>query len=112
MGNLYLVTSLYDEGIYPDNFRVVKAESELKIAADMLAHPSRWQEFLAHVFSARLEKTEFFYGSLWDCIREATMTPERLLELIKMTRVDGDSEAQLAINQITVEQLFEVSANF
>ena len=36
------------------------------------------------------------------------MTPERLLELIAMTRVDGDSAAQLAIHAVTVYALSAV----
>jgi hypothetical protein len=39
------------------------------------------------------------------------MTPERLLELIKMTSVDGDSTAQLAIHKITVNQLFDINTD-
>jgi len=36
------------------------------------------------------------------------MSPERFLELIDMTSVDGDSAAQLAIHDITVYSLSEV----
>jgi hypothetical protein len=34
-----------------------------------------------------------------------------LLELIDMTSLDGDSDAQLAIHKITVEQLSTVNTN-
>jgi hypothetical protein len=39
------------------------------------------------------------------------MTPERLLELIDMTGVDGDSDAQLAIHKITVDKLSTVNTD-
>lgn len=42
MANLYLITSLFDEGIYESSFRVVEAESELEIAQHILAHPSQY----------------------------------------------------------------------
>ena len=46
---LYLVTSLYDEGISAANFRVVEAASQRDIAAHMLAHPDQWAFFLSAV---------------------------------------------------------------
>ena len=39
------------------------------------------------------------------------MTPERLLELIDMTRVDGDSDAQLAIHELNPIALKNVNMN-
>ncbi len=111
MGNLYLVTSLYDEGIYASNFRVVEAESELAIAEHMLSHPWQWQRFLEVSYPRDWQNRSFSVGTLWDCVQDSTMTPARLLELMKMTGADGDSEAQLAINKITVEQLSQVDAN-
>lgn len=111
MGNLYLITSLYDEGIYPSSFRVMEAESELAITEHMLSHPSQWQRFLERSYPREWRRRSFSMGTLWDCAQDPTMTPERLLELIKMTGVDGDSEAQLAIHKITVEQLSTVNTN-
>lgn len=109
MGNLYLITSLYDEGIYPSSFRVVEAASELAIAEHMLSHPQQWQWFLERSYPRDWQRPSWRVGSLWDCAQDPTMTPERLLELIKMTGVDGDSYAQLAIHKITVDQLSDVN---
>jgi hypothetical protein len=53
MANLYLITSLFDEGIYESSFRVVEAESELEIAQHILAHPSPWQWFLKQYGSVK-----------------------------------------------------------
>lgn len=39
------------------------------------------------------------------------MTPEKLLELINMTRVDGDYDAQLAIHRTTVDKLSTVNTD-
>ena len=39
------------------------------------------------------------------------MTPEKLLELVKMTGVDGDPAAQLSIKKINIEQLPQVDTN-
>jgi len=49
---------------------------------------------------------------LLDCVKRSDITPERLLELIDMTRVDGDSDAQLAIHEITPISLQGVNVNF
>ena len=39
------------------------------------------------------------------------MTPERLLELIDLTSVDGDSTSQLRIFEVKVQQLEQVDTN-
>jgi hypothetical protein len=43
---LFLVTSVIDEGIYPSSFRVIEADSQLKVVENMLSHPQRWQRWL------------------------------------------------------------------
>ena len=106
---LFLVTSLIDEGMYSSSFLVVEAPSELAIAAHMLSHPAQWERFLTDAFPSDWRGGGPNYGSLLDCTRLADMTPERFLELITMTRVDGDSGSQLAIHPITVKQLDEVN---
>ncbi|PSB24038.1 hypothetical protein [Stenomitos frigidus] len=93
---LFLITSLYDEGISPNNFRVVEAASKQAIAQHMLEHPERWDYFLHRCF----------HEEQW----EATLTPEQLLERIERTQVDGDSVAQLRINEITIQALDAVNA--
>ena len=105
---LYLVTSLYDEGISATNFRVVEAASKRDIAVHMLAHPDRWAFFLRRSFPRDWSGTGPNLGSLLDCTHDPAMTPERFLELIDMTSVDGDAAAQLAIHDITVYPLSEV----
>jgi len=93
---LFLITSLYDEGISPNLFRVVEAESKQAIAQHMLAHPERWDYFLYRCF----------HEEQW----ESTLTPEQLLERIERTHVDGDSVAQLRISEITVQSLDAVNS--
>jgi hypothetical protein len=105
---LYLVTSLYDEGISTANFCVVEAASKRDIAVHMLAHPAQWAFFLQRAFPRDWRGAGPHLGSLLDCTHDPTMTPERFLELIDMTWVDGDSAAQLAIHHITVYALAAV----
>ncbi|MBD2465736.1 hypothetical protein H6G89_32630 [Oscillatoria sp. FACHB-1407] len=88
---LFLITSLYDEGISPNLVRVVEADSALAVAAHMLYHPEQWEYFLYRSF-----KEDLPIGSL---------TPEALLERINQTWVDGDSSAQLRITPITAQPL-------
>ena len=92
---LFLVTSLYDEGISPNTFRVVEAESKLAIARHMLERPHQWGYFLGRSFREELESE--------------ALTPTQLLERIERTHVDGDSVAQLRISGVTVQSLNEVN---
>ena len=91
---LYLITSLYDEGISPNNFRLVEADSALAVAAHMLAHPQQWNFFLVRAFDEDLPL--------------GILTPETLLEKVNRTYVDGDSGAQLRITPITVQSLAQI----
>lgn len=88
---LFLITSLYDEGISPNLFRVVEADSARAIAARMLSHPDQWGYFLGRSFSEDLPI--------------GILTPDELLEHINRTHVDGDSTAQLRITPISVQPL-------
>jgi hypothetical protein len=108
---LFLVTSLIDEGMYASDFVVVEAESELAVAAHMLNHPGRWGRFLRTAYPSDWRGGGPNYGSLLDCTTLPDITPERFLELIGMTRVDGDSWAQLAIHEVTVQQLDQVNTD-
>lgn len=88
---LFLITSLYDEGISPNTFRVVEADSQLVIAQHMLEHPDQWGYCL--------------YRSCHDAVEDQQFTPQQWLDWIERTHVDGDSEAQLRISAITVQAL-------
>ncbi|MGG6270684.1 hypothetical protein ACQ4M3_38820 [Leptolyngbya sp. AN03gr2] len=88
---LFLVTSLYDEGISPNLVRLVEADSVLAIAAHMLQEPEQWGYFLYRSFKQELEID--------------TLTPQQLLERINHTFVDGDSTAQLRITPLTAQSL-------
>jgi hypothetical protein len=94
---LYLVTSLYDEGISPNLFRLVQADSALAVAAHMLTHPDSWGFFLRRAFGEDLPL--------------GILTPDTLLERIERTHVDGDSSAQLRISPVTVQSLDEIETD-
>ncbi|BAU16118.1 hypothetical protein LEP3755_66850 (plasmid) [Leptolyngbya sp. NIES-3755] len=88
---LFLITSLYDEGMSPNLIRLVEAETALEIATHILQHPEQWAYFL--------------YRSFGQDATIHTLTPAELLERINRTQVDGDSIAQLRITPITVQPL-------
>jgi hypothetical protein len=92
---LFLITSLYDEGISPNLFRVVEAESKRAIAEHMLEHSEAWGYFL--------------YRSFHEESEAGALTPEQLLARIEQTQVDGDSVAQVRISEITIQPLSEIS---
>ena len=94
---LFLVTALYDEGISPNLYRLVEAESKLAVAQHMLEHPEQWGYFLFRAFHRELDDIE--------------LTPETLLERIERTHVDGDSSAQLRISDIAVESLDQINTD-
>ena len=108
---LFLVTSLIDEGIYDSSFQVIEANSKLEIASHMISNSWQWERFLRNSVPSDWRGGGINYGTLLDCVRRSDITPERLLELIDMTRVDGDSDAQLAIHEITPISLQEVNVN-
>ncbi|WP_088889564.1 hypothetical protein [Leptolyngbya ohadii] len=91
---LFLVTSLYDEGISLNLLWVVEAESVEAIAVHMLSHLDTWGYFLERSFGEDLPI--------------GIPTPAELLSCINRTFVDGDSTAQLRITPITVQSLDEV----
>ncbi|GAA6622594.1 hypothetical protein [Scytonema sp. NUACC26] len=108
---LFLVTSLIDEGMYENNFRVVEAQSKLEIAQHMLDHPQQWENYFCIAYPRNWRDRTFNVGTLIDCARNPDMTAERFLELIDMTEVDGDSELQLRIFEIEVQMLSEVNTD-
>jgi hypothetical protein len=92
---LFLITSLIDEGMYDNDYRVVEAESREEVAQHMIDHPNQWQSYLRSAL-------------LLAYAEQPDMTVERFLTLIDSTHVDGDSAAQLRIFEVQVEQLAEV----
>lgn len=92
---LFLITTLYDEGISPNLVRVVEANSALAIATHMLHHSEQWAYFL--------------YRSFGEDLPLGTLTPEALLQRIDRTFVDGDSTAQLRIIPLIVQPLDEIA---
>ncbi len=103
--NLYLVASLFDDGIRESNVRIVRAESEFAIAEHILACPHQWQCFLEQSRPEDWQHPEQDLGTLWDCVQNSELTPEKLLTLIGMTRVQGRTAAQLAILPVRVDSL-------
>jgi hypothetical protein len=108
---LFLVTSLFDEGMYETDFQVVEAESTIAIAQHMIDHAYQWENYLNRAYPRDWRDHTFSVGSLWDCVHDPEMTAERLLQLIDMTAVDGDSASQLRIFEVTVTPLSEVDTN-
>ena len=70
---LYLVTSLYDEGISAANFRVVEAASKREIAVHMLSHPAQWAFFLQRALPRDWRGAGPHLGSLLVLQRDITM---------------------------------------
>lgn len=95
---LFLITSLIDEGMYDNDYRVVEADSREAVAQHMLDHPHQWQSYLRS-------------ATLWAYAEQPDMTAERFLKLIDSTQVDGDSAAQLRIFAVQVEQLADVDTD-
>ena len=92
---LFLVTSVCDEGVSATRFRVVKAESRLAVAQDILADPMKWEW--------ALRSTELW----WDLTCHPHKygpprgwTAADLLARIERTWVDGDSRYQVRIHEI------------
>jgi hypothetical protein len=108
---LFLITSLFDEGMYESDFQVVEAESKQAIAQHMIDHPQQWESYLNRAYPSDWQDPSFNVGSLLECAQNPEMTPERLLELIDMTSVDGDSTSQLRIFEVEVQLLEQVDTN-
>ena len=94
---LFLVACVYDEGVYPGNFRVVEAPSRLSVAAQIVKSPDIWSGFLhnAHLYDPIVRGNRPYYAD------PCPVTAEEALRLIDHSHVDGDSRAQLSIHPIT-----------
>jgi hypothetical protein len=100
---LFLVTSVCDEGIGPNNFKVVEAESRLAVAQHILDHPWAWERMLRPTkLWWELTYFEYKYG------QPRGWTAADLLAQIDRTWVDGDSSNQFRIHAIeSIERLPE-----
>jgi hypothetical protein len=102
---LFLITSVCDEGVEESNFKVVEAESQEAVARDMLDNPYRWENFLrSSNLWWDLTYYEYKYGEPigWNA--------QDLLQKIKGTHVDGDSEYQVRIHEIKSIEKIGVTA--
>src|SRR5262245_27588073 len=85
---LFLVTCVCDEGVDETSFRVVEAQSRLSVAENMVRDPYRWKVFL--------ERSHF-----WGQVHDRWWSPDEFLKELANSHVDGDSQDQLAIHEIT-----------
>lgn len=124
---LFLITCVYDEGVYESNFRVVEATSREVIAEYILKNYDSFADNLERsVFYKWLNDNKVGPKDFWEkmnrVILNATdsknlidlfkiwflsLSPKEILEWIDRTSVDGDSEAQLAIYEITKIERFD-----
>jgi len=97
--------------MYENDFQVVEAASMLAVAQHMLEHPDQWENYLRSAYPRNWQDPTSSVGSLWDFVNQPDITAERLLELINMTSVDGDSASQLRIFAVKAQQLSEVDTD-
>jgi len=83
---LYLVTNVCDEGLHDTSFRVIEAPSRLAVAEHILGDLTSWIRWL---------RRSYILDGVESC------TAGQLLARIDATRVDGDSEFQFAIQELT-----------
>ena len=108
---LFPVSSVVDEGISPSRLRLVEAESALAVAQTMLDRPDAWTDLIDYTRPLVLSHGQwgvqigYQEKTLWEYIQEPGMTAERLLDLIQLTRVDGDSYAQVRITPLAIVPL-------
>jgi hypothetical protein len=107
----FLVSSVIDEGISPNRVRLVEAESALAVAQAMLDRPDAWADLIGYTRPVVLSHGQwgaqigYHEKTLGEYLQDPGMTAERLLELIQLTHVDGDSYAQGRITPLRVEPL-------
>ena len=94
---LFLVTCVYDEGVYASSFRVVEAPSRLAVAQAIVDKPDIWSQFLrdAHLYDPIIRGNMPYYAD------PRPVTAEEALRLIDGSSVDGDSRARMSIYPIT-----------
>jgi hypothetical protein len=98
---LFLITSVCDEGVSATSFKVVEAESRSSIAQHILDRPYDWERFLRHTkLWWDLTYYPYKYGE------PRGWSAADLLAQIDATHVDGDSDYQFRIHEITaIERL-------
>src|SRR5579871_4018297 len=94
---LFLVTCVYDEGVYAESFRVVEAPSRLAVAQHIVDCPDIWNRFLhdAHLYDPIIRGNMPYY------VDPCPVTAAEALRLIDRSSVDGDSRARMSIHPIT-----------
>jgi hypothetical protein len=94
---LFLVTCVYDEGVYAENFRVVEAPSRLAVAQAIVESPDIWSKFLhdAQLYDPIVRGNQPYYTD------PRPVSAEEALRLIDRSSVDGDSRARMSIHPIT-----------
>jgi hypothetical protein len=108
---LFLVSSVIDEGISRHRVRLVEAQPALAVAQSMLDRPDACQDLIGYtrplILSDGTRGVQMGYHDkmLGESIDAPGMTAERLLELIQLTQVDGDSYAQVRITPLTIVPL-------
>ncbi len=118
---MFLITCVYDEGIYEDNFRVVEAVSREAIAEYILKNYEIFADYLDRsIFYKWLDDQEVGPKEFWEKMHRVilnaedrqklkdifkpwflSLSPQEVLEWTDRTSVDGDSYAQMAIHEIT-----------
>lgn len=128
---LFLVTSVYDDGISESSFRVVKAPSREAVARHILAHCDTWEPFItSSIFYLWLNDPQVGPNELWESMNRVILnaedrqklmnvfipwirlsSAETFLQWVARTYVDGGSQAQLTIHEIRdIEACDEVPA--
>lgn len=107
----FLVTSVNDEGIYESSFVVVEAPSRVAIAQHMLDHPEQWEVFLRFAYKHAQPRSAQPAEEIWPMVTERSITAEELVVLLDQTLVDGDSEEQVRIGEITTQLLETVETD-
>ncbi|MDM8551478.1 hypothetical protein QUF72_15435 [Desulfobacterales bacterium HSG2] len=117
---LFLITCVYDEGVYESSFRVVKASSREAVAKYILSHYESYEDFVTRsIFYKWLYDPKEGPVELWDSMNHVilnsedknklmnvfkpwilNLSPEEFLKWADRTRVDGDSEAKLSVYEI------------
>ncbi len=94
---LFLVISVFNDGVYADSFRVVEATSRLTVAQHIVSNPDIWTKFLrdAHLYDPIVRGNMPYY------VDPRPVTAEEALRLIDRSSVDSDNRARISIHPIT-----------